>query len=190
MKSTPGNMAASVRDRLKALARTRGENFDLMLVRYGIERLLYRLSRSPWQKNYVLKGAMLFTVWEGALHRETRDLDLIGFGDSSVDGLVENFRAICAVTVPDDGLVFGDVRGEPIQALQDYGGARLTVLARLIHGPDHDSGGRGLWESHHPAGPAHRISQLVGFPRATAARLSRGDRRGREAASDGGSGAS
>ena len=131
MKSTPGNMAASVRDRLKVLARTRGENFDLMLVRYGIERLLYRLSRSPWEKNYVLKGAMLFTVWAGALHRETRDLDLMGFGDSSVGSLVENFRAICAVAVPDDGLVFVDVRGETIQALQDYGGARLTVLAKL-----------------------------------------------------------
>jgi hypothetical protein len=74
---------------------------------------------------------MLFAVWEGALHRETRDLDLQGFGDGSVEGLTEQFRAIIATPVTDDGLEFVDVRGEPIRALHDYGGARLIVRARL-----------------------------------------------------------
>ena len=131
MKRPPKNMAASVRDRLKILADQRGENFDAVLVRYGIERLLYRLSKSAFQNKFFLKGAMLFVVWEGALHRETRDLDLQGFGDGSVEGLSKQFGAIIATPVPDDGLEFLDVRGEPIQALQDYGGARLMVRARM-----------------------------------------------------------
>ena len=131
MKETPKDMAASVRDRLKALAVKQGENFDLVLVRYGIERLLYRLSKSPLKAKFILKGAMLFRVWDGRLHRETRDLDLASFGDSSVETAVKSFQAVCAVPVPDDGLVFMDVRGEPLQAQEDYGGVRLTVLAKL-----------------------------------------------------------
>ncbi|MFN0166983.1 MAG: nucleotidyl transferase AbiEii/AbiGii toxin family protein, partial [Bryobacteraceae bacterium] len=131
MKSPPKNIAASVRDRLKALAVQQGENFDLVLVRYGIERLLYRLSLSPLRSQFVLKGATLFRVWDGAIHRETRDLDLAGFGDSSVEALIQSFRTICAVQVPDDGLAFLDVHGEPLQMLEDYGGVRLTVLGKL-----------------------------------------------------------
>lgn len=131
MKKPPVNVAASVRDRLKALAVKRGENFDLILVRYGIERLLYRLSVSPLRKNFVLKGAMLFIAWEGIQHRETRDLDLMGYGESTVEKLIETFRAICSVKVPDDGLVFLDVTGEPIRALDEYGGVRLKVLSKV-----------------------------------------------------------
>jgi predicted nucleotidyltransferase component of viral defense system len=125
------NMPASVRDRLKTLATLRGENFDSVLVRYGIERLLYRLSKSAFRSKFILKGAMLFAVWDGSLHRETRDLDLQGFGDSSVEGLTQQFRAIIATSVPDDGLKFVDVRGEPIRALQDYRGVRLMVRAQI-----------------------------------------------------------
>jgi len=131
MKTPPKNVAASVRNRLKILAEKRGENFDLVLVLYGIERLLYRLSQSELHKKFILKGAMLFTIWGGTLHRETRDLDLQGFGDSSVDGLVEQFRSIIGMQVPDDGIEFIDVQGEAIRALQDYGGARLTIRAKL-----------------------------------------------------------
>ena len=93
MKTAPKNLAASVRDRLKALAVKRGENFNLLLVRYGIERLLYRISASSQKHQFVLKGAMLFTAWEGFQHRETRDLDLMGFGESSIDNLVKVFQS-------------------------------------------------------------------------------------------------
>lgn len=131
MKTPPKNLAASVRDRLKALAVQRVENFDLVLVRYGIERLLYRLSQSPLKNQFVLKGAMLFTAWEGFQHRETRDLDLMGFGENSLESLVKAFESICATPVPADGLEFVVVKGEPIRALEEYGGVRLTVLAKL-----------------------------------------------------------
>lgn len=131
MKPPPKNLAASVRDRLKQRARERGESFDLVLVRYGIERLLYRLSRSPLRRRFVLKGAMLFTAWEGFLHRETRDLDLMGFGTGTPAELAEAFGAVCRTAVPEDGLVFGDIGAEPIRAIEEYGGVRLTVRAKL-----------------------------------------------------------
>jgi hypothetical protein len=38
------NPAASARDRLLALARQRGEDFQRVLTRYDLERLLYSLS--------------------------------------------------------------------------------------------------------------------------------------------------
>ncbi len=53
------NPAASARDRLLALARDRGEDFQLLLTRYGLERLLYRLSQSRHRDRFVLKGAMV-----------------------------------------------------------------------------------------------------------------------------------
>ena len=38
------NMGASVRARLQNIARERGQPFELLLTRYVLERLLYRLS--------------------------------------------------------------------------------------------------------------------------------------------------
>ncbi len=42
-------MGASVRQRLTELARKQAEDFQLVLTRYVIERLLYRLSYSPYR---------------------------------------------------------------------------------------------------------------------------------------------
>jgi len=57
------NTTASVRDRLLVLARERGEDFQLLLTRYGLERLLYRLGKSGYRDRFILKGAMLFMLW-------------------------------------------------------------------------------------------------------------------------------
>lgn len=79
-KGRPRNMAASVRQRLMNIARQQKEPFDLVLIRYALERLLYRLSQTSHQSRFVLKGAMLFQIWSGQIHRPTRDLDLLGQG--------------------------------------------------------------------------------------------------------------
>ena len=98
------NTAASVRDRLLALARERGEDFQLLLTQYGLERLLYRLSQSSYRDRFILKGAMLFLLWGDQPHRPTRDVDFLGFGDSSEAGLQAIFRELCGIPVEDDGL--------------------------------------------------------------------------------------
>lgn len=104
-----------------------------MLTRYGLERLLYRLGRSPYRDRFVLKGAMLFSLWGGEMYRATRDVDFLGFGKSSVKELEKVFRDLCVVPVEDDGLVFrtDSVVAEPIRDAMDYGGIRVTLEARL-----------------------------------------------------------
>ena len=86
------NLAASVRQRLLTLGQRRGEPFDLILMHYGIERLLYRLSRSDYADRFLLKGAMLFRVWKDFSHRPTRDLDLLGFSPPETKALESIFR--------------------------------------------------------------------------------------------------
>ena len=95
-RKDPKNTVASVRQRLLNLSRQSGEEFQRLLTRYAMERLLDRLSRSEHAPRFVLKGALLFTLWTGELLRPTRDLDLLGFGESSAEGLGEVFRSLCA----------------------------------------------------------------------------------------------
>jgi hypothetical protein len=99
------NLAASVRDRLKQHADAAGEDFNLTLTRYGLERLLYRLSMSRHAPSFLLKGALLFSLWYDHPHRPTRDADLLAYGPNDIDTLVATFREICAVA-SEDGIVF------------------------------------------------------------------------------------
>lgn len=70
------NAATSARDRLLNLAKARGEDFQLLLTRYGMERLLYRLSQSDYRDRFILKGAMLFTLWSEQPHPYTPVLSI------------------------------------------------------------------------------------------------------------------
>jgi len=70
------NVAASVKQRLLNLAGERGEEFNFLLTRYAVERLLYRLDQSKHASDFVLKGAMLFHLGVEQLpHRPTRDVE-------------------------------------------------------------------------------------------------------------------
>ena len=100
--NAPKNISASVKSRLQNVAATRGEDFNLLLLRYGIERLLFRLSQSPHADQFLLKGAMLFVVWDEKTHRPTRDLDLLGFDSAEKADLIQVFAAVAAVPVVDD----------------------------------------------------------------------------------------
>ena len=80
---TPPRDPITVHRGLLAVARDRKADFNAILVQYAIERLLDRLSRSTEDRRFVLKGAMLFRVWTGELHRPTRDVDFRGHGEAS-----------------------------------------------------------------------------------------------------------
>lgn len=127
------NLAQSVRQRLLNLARERGEEFQLVLVRYGLERLLFRLTQSPHAGQFVLKGAMLFQLWTGQPHRSTRDLDLLGHGAPSADRLRQLFAEVCSVSVEDDGLTFRieGIEAGPIREGDEYQGVRVQIPAYL-----------------------------------------------------------
>lgn len=133
IRRQPRNLAASVRDRLLNLARERREDFQAILTRYAVERLLYRLSVSKYRGQFLLKGAMLFFVWSGQLYRPTRHLDLLGTGKSSIPRMKKIFGEICKAPVDDDGLKFltGTLKGTRIREEEEYEGVRLTLTARL-----------------------------------------------------------
>jgi predicted nucleotidyltransferase component of viral defense system len=130
MKAT--NRAASVRARLLNRARTEKADFNLMLTRYSLERLLYRLSVSPWADQFLLKGALLFDLWFDQPHRPTRDIDLLGFGPSDIEHLIEVFQQVCMMP-SDDGILFdhASVRAAPIRKEANYEGVRVTLVGTL-----------------------------------------------------------
>lgn len=128
--------AESVFARLKARFRKEGGEFQALLERYALERLLYRLSQSPYADRFVLKGAQLFALWTGTVHRPTRDADLLGFGDGSTEALHAIFAELAQLPdMPDDGLVWDTdtLQVAPIRKETEYGGMRLSWRA-LLHG--------------------------------------------------------
>ena len=132
MAKPPVNLAKSVKDRLLNLARAEGKVFDVVLVRFALERLLYRLSLSAHRDRFVLKGGMLVTVWLDDDNRVTRDADFLGHGDADADRLVADFQEIMSVDV-DDGLVFDidNLSATAIREEMEYGGTRLKTVAYL-----------------------------------------------------------
>ena len=127
------SLVHSVKQRLMNLSVRRGETFHLLLMRYGVERLLYRLMRSPHADAFVLKGAMLFAIWADKPHRPTQDLDLLGLGDPSIEHLRRVFHEICVTTVEPDGVVFdpASVAAHSIREESVYEGIRIKILATL-----------------------------------------------------------
>lgn len=132
-KGLPRNVAASVRARLTQRARDRQENVQLALTRYAIERLLYRLGLSSHREAFVLKGAMLFSLWAPTPYRSTGDLDLLGFGDPTPERIVAAFREICALRAADDGVVFKPetIRAQAARIEEEYSGIRLMLDAEI-----------------------------------------------------------
>ncbi|MBU2533921.1 MAG: nucleotidyl transferase AbiEii/AbiGii toxin family protein [Alphaproteobacteria bacterium] len=128
----PTNTGASVRARLLNLARQRKQPFQVLLTRFVLERLLYRLSTTPHRDRFVLKGAMLLTSWFPDPLRPTQDLDLLGFGSSDAHAMLAVFREVCAVT-HDDGVDFyvAGLAVEFIREELEYGGLRLKTNATV-----------------------------------------------------------
>lgn len=127
-----GNLSASIRARLKQRADATRQDFNLTLTHYGLERLLYRLSVSQHADRYLLKGALLFSLWYDQPHRPTRDADLLGFGPDDVETAVTAFSDISQIAV-DDGIVFdpASVAGAVIRKDAGYGGVRVDLRATL-----------------------------------------------------------
>ncbi len=124
--------AASVRARLLNLAKAQGVDFNQVLVRFALERILYRLSQSPHAERFLLKGALLFTLWYDMPHRATRDVDLLGFGASDLEAITRTFRDIAAIDV-NDGITFdpASVNAEEIRKDAGYGGVRVILDGEL-----------------------------------------------------------
>lgn len=132
MADAPKSLAASVKQRLLNIAREQSRAFDILLVRFALERLLFRLSLSAHRENYILKGGMLVTQWLDHDNRETRDADFLGFGEADAEVIKAIFAEIMMIA-GNDGLEFdtGALAATAIREETEYGGIRLRTTAYL-----------------------------------------------------------
>jgi hypothetical protein len=127
-------LVQSIQARIVRHAKSVGIEPTLMFSRYGLERFLYRLSKSAHAERFVLKGALMMLVWAGETVRATRDADLLGSGELTPDELGRMFREIAVVpSTPDDGVVFlsETVAITPIREADQFGGERVRLAGRL-----------------------------------------------------------
>lgn len=129
----PKNIAASVRQRLLMKARETRRPFSELLQYFAMERFLYRLSKSRYADNFVLKGALMLTVWKAPLTRPTIDIDLLGRIENSIEIIVEVTREICRQGVEPDGIDFdiATVEAERIAEDANYEGIRVRFRGSL-----------------------------------------------------------
>ena len=127
------SLAESIRQRLLNLAHKKAEPFDLILTRYGLERLLYRIGQSKWKNNFLLKGAMLFSLWYDSPRRPTKDLDLMIYGKGDAEYLKKVFQSICNMKVESDGIEYiaETVTCTEIREKNIYHGIRIKLMATL-----------------------------------------------------------
>ncbi len=146
MLREPRNIGALVR------ARAKRSDFQILLTRYALECLLYRLSVSPHRDRFILKGAMLFMTWVADPFWPTRDLDLLG--DSDAKAIAETFRAICAQPVADDGVTFdvAALTAAPIREEAEYGSVRVRTTATIAGERISDPGRHWFWRCHYARG--------------------------------------
>ena len=126
-------VAQSVHQKLLNLRDKTGEQFNHLLMRYGLERLLYRLVASGHDQQFVLKGAMLFVLWQDVPGRPTRDIDLLGLGEIDHEQLRRTFADACKADVVEDGLRFDpdSIVTDDIRDDQEYHGIRVRLTAYL-----------------------------------------------------------
>lgn len=129
---TVRNLGVSIRDRLLNKARAEKRDYNLMLTRYALERLIYRISISPYRDQFLLKGALLFDLWFDVPHRPTRDVDFLGYGPADIPHLEGVFRELCAIDA-NDGIKFQakTVKAAEIRKEANYAGMRVTLIGVL-----------------------------------------------------------
>ncbi|MBE9249657.1 nucleotidyl transferase AbiEii/AbiGii toxin family protein [Dolichospermum sp. LEGE 00240] len=127
------NIAASIRSRLLNLSKERREDYNYLLILYLGERLLYRLSKSRYQQQFILKGATLFKVWNGEPHRATKDLDFLSSGNNEVEYIEKVFQEICLINCEEDGIIFlsESIKAQVIKEDQQYEGVRVEIIGKL-----------------------------------------------------------
>jgi len=172
------NMAASVHARLTDIARRTDRPFQELLQYYAMERFLYRLSKSPHAARFVLKGALMLRVWDAPMAGPSKDIDVLGRLENSLENLSTVVREVYAVEVESDGLLFrpATVKSERIREDADYEGVRtrfdgLLARARMAMQLDVGIGDvmvPGPVEIAYPTLLDMPAPRLKGYPRETA----------------------
>jgi len=133
MKEPVKNIAASVLSRLRNQAEELNRPFAEVIQYFVMERFLYRLSKTNYANKFILKGGLLFYVWNLPLRRPTRDIDFRGYVSGNRTTLLKIINDVIAVSAPEDGLMFDSqsVSVEETQIDADYHGTRIKLIALL-----------------------------------------------------------
>jgi len=118
---------------LKNEAEKMGRPFAEVLQYYGMERFLYRLSKSRYADKFILKGGLLLYCWNVPLRRPTRDIDFRGYLENTERSILKAVKDVIAAPVPEDGIVFdiSTIRVEQTQIDADYAGIRVRFTGHL-----------------------------------------------------------
>lgn len=122
-----------MRQRLLNKARATGRPFTELLQYYAMERFLYRLSKSAYSGNFILKGALMLSVWDAPHTRPTMDIDMLGQINNTIDSIISFAREVCLQEVEPDGIIFDadSVVAETIREDADYEGIRVRFKGSL-----------------------------------------------------------
>ena len=126
------NITTSVRTRLLNIARRIDKPFEELLVLYGLERFLFRLSQSVHKDNFILKGGLLLIGMGFPQARPTKDIDFLGLISSNIEVVSKTIQEIGNIDI-EDGMVydFSKLTNEPISPNSDYPGIRFKFSGRL-----------------------------------------------------------
>jgi hypothetical protein len=132
-KINPKNIAASIRQKLLNKARNDKRPFNELLQYYAMERFLYRLSISRYSSKFILKGGLLFRIWEADTFRPTMDIDMLGKTDNTESNISHVIKEILSLPVKADGLIFESesIASWKITESADYEGIRVTFKGAL-----------------------------------------------------------
>lgn len=114
---------------IKKKAAEKNISAQLVMQNYMLERLLERISLSPYRENFILKGGFLISAIVGLDTRATMDLDttIKGF-ILTHESIREIFTEICMVEVDDD-VKFSIENISDIRETDDYPGIRVSLKA-------------------------------------------------------------
>ena len=127
------NISASVHQRLLNEARESSRPFNEIFQKFAMERIIYRLSKSPYNDLFILKGALMFCVWFGPDNRPTMDIDLLGSLNNNLEKISSVMKEICQTQVEEDGIFFNpdSVTTTKITEDAEYEGVRVRIKGNL-----------------------------------------------------------
>ena len=122
---TPEQLKGAIRN----IAKEKSLHAQEVLQIFMFERILDRLSQSPYQKNFVLKGGLLISSMIGIAERTTMDMDTTVRGIDMDEANIERImKEIFAIDVG-DGIIFRIEKIEPIREDDDYNNFRVHFIA-------------------------------------------------------------
>jgi len=121
----------SIKERIKALAKTREASFPELWHNLILERFLVRLAQSEYRENFILKGGALLARYL-PLGRETKDLDFLVHHLSNTQKVLKNsVQAILSIDLKDS---FNFQLLEILSLEHDhmpYPGSRIRLLVKF-----------------------------------------------------------